>query len=186
MELIPELRLGWINCWIPLSFLYLIFGILLITFPKDVVKKLYDKSGFSSRPKILIIIGKLLVFVCFILIIFTPLKLGDNVFILGSILFTFGLVVFIISLFNFKNTSIGQPVTKGLYKVSRNPQILMLSISLFGICISIGSWITIIILIITQLFSHLRILAEEKSCLEKYGDSYLSYMKIVPRYFLFF
>lgn len=186
MELIPEPRLGWLNGWILLGFLYLVFGILMATFPKDVVKRLYDKYDWSPRPSVLRVTGKLLAFVCFGLITLTPLKVGDNVLILGGILFTLGLSGLIIALFNFKNTPFDQPVIGGLYKLSRNPQIIAFTISLLGICIAIGSWVATFILITTQFFSHSRILAEESACLEQYGVSYRAYMKRVPRYFLFF
>jgi protein-S-isoprenylcysteine O-methyltransferase Ste14 len=53
-----------------------------------------------------------------------------------------------------------------------------------GICITIGSWLVLFIVIISSLFLHSRDLAEEKACLERYGDSYRNYMKLVPRYFL--
>ena len=158
----------------------------MATFPKDVVKRLYDKSDRSPRPRVLRVTGKLLALVCFGLIIFTPLKVGDNVLILGSILFALGLAGLIIALFNFKNTPFDQPVTRGLYRVSRNPQIFAFTISLLGICIAIGSWVATFMLIMTQFFSHSRILAEESACLVQYGDSYRAYMKRVPRYFLFF
>ena len=87
-------------------------------------------------------------------------------------------------IFNFKNTPLDQPVTRGLYGISRHPQVLMLFISGFGICIAIGSWLALFVAIISSLFLRSRDLAEEKACLERYGDSYREYMKRVPRYFL--
>lgn len=186
MELIPALRLTWLNGWIPLGLLYLVLGILMATFPKDVVKRLYDKSDRSPRSKNVRITGKLIALVCFGLIIFTPLKRGGNILILGSILFALGLTRFIVSLFNFKNTPFDQPVTRGFYRISRNPQIFSLSISLLGMCIAIGSWVAMFMLIVAQFFSHSRILAEENACLEQYGDLYRNYRIQVPRYFLFF
>lgn len=130
--------------------------------------------------------GKLLALVCLVLIIFTPLKMGANVFIIGTVLYTLGLVGLIIALFNFKNTPLDQPVTRGLYRISRHPQEFTLFISIFGICIAIGSWLALFMLIMSKLFRHFGILGEEKACLERYGDSYKEYMKSVPRYFLFF
>jgi protein-S-isoprenylcysteine O-methyltransferase Ste14 len=185
VELFPKLGLGWLNGWLPLGFLYLILGIVLAIFPKDVVRRLYDKSGWRPRPRILRFTGRLLALVLFGLLIFTPLKVGDYVLIPGGILFALGLAGFAIALFSFRDTPFDQPVVRGLYRVSRNPQIVALSISLLGICIATGSWVTTFLLVVTQSFSHARILAEEKSCLEQYGDSYRSYMKRVPRYFLF-
>ena len=186
MELIPTLKIGWLNGWILLCLVYSIFGILLLVFPKDVVVRLYDydRSSWSKAQKVIYIIGKLLAFVCLVLIIFTPLKIGANVFIPAIILFTLGLAGFIIALFNFKNTPLDQPVTRGLYRISRHPQVLMLFIMSIGICITIGSGLVLFIVIISSLFLHSRDLAEEKACLERYGDSYREYMKRVPRYFL--
>ena len=123
-------------------------------------------------------------FVCLILIILTPLKIRANIFIPGIILFALGLAGFIIALFNFKNTPSDQPVARGLYRISRHPQVLMLFIMSIGICITIGSGLVLFIVIISSLFLHSRDLAEEKACLERYGDSYRNYMKLVPRYFL--
>jgi len=186
MELIPPLEIEWLNGWILICLLYLIYGVLLWSFPKDVIARLYDKSGRTRRQKITIYIGSLLAFVYFVLIIFTPLKIGSNVFVPGIILFALGLAGFVIALFNFKNAPLDRLVTGGLYRISRHPQQLMFFISFLGICIAIGSWLALLIQIISSLFLHFRILAEEKACLERYGDSYRDYMKRVPRYFLFF
>ena len=186
MELFPALELGWLNGWILICLIYVPFGILLLTFPKDVVARLYDRSGRTERQKVLIFIGGLLAFIYFVLIIFTPLKIGSNVFIPGITLYLLGLTGFIIALINFKNASPDQPVTEGLYRISRNPQQLSFFITFIGICIAMGSWLALLIQMLSSLFLHVRILAEEKACLERYGDSYRDYMKRVPRYFLFF
>lgn len=44
MELLPGLKLGWLDGWLPLVILYGAFGILLIVFPREVVSRLYDRS----------------------------------------------------------------------------------------------------------------------------------------------
>jgi len=188
MELIPALKIGWLNGWILLALLYLIFGILLLIFPKDVVARLYeyDRSRLSKRQRTFNVIRRSLGLVCLVLIIFTPIKTGTIVFIPGVILFGLGLAGFIIALFDFKDTPLDQPVIRGLYRISRHPQILMLFVSACGICVAIGSWLVLFIQILASLFGHSRTLAEEQACLERYGDLYRAYMKRVPRYFLFF
>ena len=50
----------------------------------------------------------------------------------------------------------------------------------------IGSWISLIILLVSILGSHFSILGEEKRLKEQYGNSYLEYKEKVPRYFIFF
>ncbi len=146
----------------------------------------YDKSRWSITQRLFRVIAVLLILVIFLLIIVTPLKIGSIVFIPGMILFGLGLAGFITALFNFKNTPLDQPATRGLYRISRHPQALMLFITGCGICIAIGSWLALLLQIIAALFRRSRILAEEKACLEQYGDSYRDYMKRVPRYLLFF
>jgi protein-S-isoprenylcysteine O-methyltransferase Ste14 len=51
-----------------------------------------------------------------------------------------------------------------------------------GMCLAIGSWSALFILIMGALFSRARILEEEKACIEQYGEAYRTYMKRVPRY----
>jgi protein-S-isoprenylcysteine O-methyltransferase Ste14 len=120
------------------------------------------------------------------LIILTPLQIKSAMFIPGIIVFSLGLTGFVIALFNFKNAPLDRPVTGGLYRISRHPQQLMFFISFLGICLAVGSWLTLFLQIISSIFLHSRIMAEEKACIERYGDPYRDYMKRVPRYFLFF
>jgi protein-S-isoprenylcysteine O-methyltransferase Ste14 len=186
MELFPALRIGWLNGWLPMGILYLIFGILLRVFPKEVVSRLYDRSNWSREQRVIMLIGKSMVLVWFPLIIFTPLKIGTPVFVFGTVIFAFGLVGFVAALCNFRNTPPDRPVTEGLYRVSRNPQQFMLLVAGLGISIAIGSWLALLMLLLGLVFTHRKILAEESSCLSQYGDAYRAYMECVPRYFLFF
>ncbi len=186
MELCPVLQIGWLNGWVLLCILYSVFGILLLAFPSEVVRRLYDRSGWSKRERVLNAIGKLVNFTWLAFVILTPLKIGTPVFAVGVAVFALGLVGFVVALLNYNDMPLDQPVTKGLYKISRNPQVLMLYISFYGISIAIGSWTALFMQFISQVFSHARILAEEGSCLRQYGVSYHAYMELVPRYFLFF
>jgi protein-S-isoprenylcysteine O-methyltransferase Ste14 len=186
MELFPALEPGWLNGWILIGLLYFTYSIVLIALPKDVVARLYDRSGRSKRQKVAIYAGSFLAFVYFGLIIFTPLKIGAAVFIPGIILYLLGLAGFVVALLNFKSAPLDQPITTGLYRLSRHPQQLMFFVTFIGICLAIGSWPALFTQIVSSAFLHSRILAEEKACLERYGDSYRSYMNRVPRYFLFF
>jgi protein-S-isoprenylcysteine O-methyltransferase Ste14 len=186
MRLIPVLEIGWLNGWIPLGLLCVVEGLLLKAFPRDVVARLFDRSGWDKRQRAFTVIGKLFSLACLVLIIFTPLQIGSSVFFLGMILYTLGLVGLVIAIFDFKNTPLDQPVTRGLYRVSRHPQIVMLFVLFLGMCLAIGSWLALFTLMMSKLFQHFGILAEEEACLAQYGDSYRAYMERVPRYFVFF
>jgi len=186
MEWIPDLRIGWLNGWIPLGVLVLTDGILFLVFPKEVVARLFDRSGWNQRQIVFTVIGKLCAFVCLATLIFTPLKIGSAVFVIGIVVVVLGLMGLAKALFDFRNTPPGEPVARGIYNVSRHPQIVMSSLVLLGGCIAIGSWLALLMLLAARLFSHFGILAEEEVCLQQYGDAYRAYMKRVPRYFAFF
>lgn len=185
MKLIPALEIGWLNGWIPLAVLILVEGLLLKVFSKEVVARLFDRSGWEKKQVVFTVIGKLFSLACLVLIVFTPLKVGSTAFIVGAVLYVLGLVGLVMAILNFRNTPVGQPVTGGLYTVSRHPQIVMLFVAFLGMCLAIGSWLAVLALLMSRLLQHFGILAEEEVCLAQYGDSYQNYMKRVPRYFLF-
>ena len=186
MEWMPDLRIGWLNGWIPLGLLALTDGILFLVFPKEVVARLFDRSGWTQRQVVFTVIGKLCALGCLALLIFTPLKIGAAVFVIGMVVVALGLIGLAKALFDFRNTPFGEPVARGIYHVSRHPQIVMSSAVLLGGCIAIGSWSALLMLLAARLFSHFGILAEEEVCLQQYGDVYRAYMERVPRYFVFF
>jgi protein-S-isoprenylcysteine O-methyltransferase Ste14 len=182
----PALGLGWLNGWILLMIEFLIQGSLLAFFPKEVVGRLFDRSGWSNKQRGFLFAGKVFSLLCLVLIILTPLNTGSSVFIVGLMIYIIGIFGLVISMLNFKNTSPDQPVTRGLYKISRHPQIVSLFIIFLGICLAIGSWFALFALIISRVLQHFSILAEEEVCLQQYGAPYQHYLQDVPRYFLFF
>jgi protein-S-isoprenylcysteine O-methyltransferase Ste14 len=186
MEFFPDLRIGWLNGWLGVVLLGLTEGILFLAFPKKVVARLFDRSGWSQQQRALTVAGKLCALVCLILIALTPLKVGSPVFMIGAILVALGWMGLVKALFDFKNTPVDEPVTRGLYRLSRHPQIVMASVVLLGTCIAIGSWSAVVLLVVARLLEHLGIVAEEEICLKQYGVAYRAYLKRVPRYFVFF
>jgi protein-S-isoprenylcysteine O-methyltransferase Ste14 len=185
MELFPPLQLGWLNGWLFLALLVLTDAIVFLLFPKRVVQRLFDRSGWSSKQKTYTILGKLFALMCILLLIFTPLKTGSLVFVIGLILAVLGLLGMVVALLDFRKTPLDQPVTRGLYRYARHPQIVMSSLVILGATLSIGSWAAVFAWAVARLFQHYGILAEEEKCLELYGDQYQDYIRRVSRYGLF-
>lgn len=186
MTWLPDLSLGWLNGWIVVALLALTDGVLFLIFPKDVVKRLWDRSGWDRPQVALTVLGKLCGLVCLVLLVLSPLKLGSAVFVVGAIVTALGLAGLVKALVDFRNTPPGEPVTRGLYTLSRHPQIVMSSVVLLGGCIAIGSWAALLALLAGRVAAHFGILGEEKVCLAQYGDEYRAYLDRVPRYFIFF
>ncbi len=186
MQWFPNLALGLLNGWILPVILYLSFGLLLAVLPKRAVARLYDRSHQEPRRALPRILGVLLVLAWLAQAILTPLRQGHAVLAIGLALYAFGLAGFIVALLNFAATPPDQPVTRGLYRISRHPQQFMISVAFLGTSVAMGSWPALLLMGIAVVGGHFRLLAEEKACLQQYGDSYRDYMKRVPRYFLFF
>jgi len=186
MEFFPILQIGFLNGWLFFILHVVLQMIHLKLCPKEVVKRLFDRSDWMRKQIIFTVSGKIFGLVNIILIFLTPLKIGAIEFIIGVILFSISQVLLHVAIYNFKRVPLGKPITTGLYKVSRNPQQLSLDIMFLGLCFMIGSWLSIIILMISVTCAHFGILGEEKRLKEQYGESYLEYKKKVPRYLIFF
>jgi protein-S-isoprenylcysteine O-methyltransferase Ste14 len=186
MEPFPALSLGWLNGWIALALLVLVDGILFLTYPKPALARVWNRSGWSRKQAVFTVVGKLFALIFLVLIALTPLKIGAPVFYLGSVLAALGLAGLAKALIDFRDTPLGEPVDRGVYRISRHPQIVMSSAVLLGACIAVGSWTALIVFAAARFFSHWGLVAEEEICLKQYGNAYREYLQRVPRYFLFF
>ena len=172
--------------WIFLVILWSVPLITLVTVSKRMREKLTDRSHFSSKQKRILFISKILALIEIVLISLTPLSNPSIDFNIGIIIYAFGMVGLIMALWNYVGTPLDEPVTKGIYRISRNPQEFMIGISCLGMCFLIGSGIALLILLTAKAFTHFTIIAEEEACLRLYGKSYEEYMEKVPRYFIIF
>ena len=186
MKIFPELQLAFVGGWVFILFTVTIQLInLFLLVPKDVRVRLLDRSEFSTQEKVLTGIAKLFSMILLLNILLLPLDDPVEI-VIGFMLYSFGMVGMLYATYNFKNTPHDQPVSTGLYKISRNPQEVMLTIAFLGVAIAVSSWFLVIIHFISRVFNHFQILAQEKSCILQYGDDYIGYMKKIPRYLLFF
>jgi protein-S-isoprenylcysteine O-methyltransferase Ste14 len=185
MELLPKLRLGWMNGWLLLSTLVLTEGVLFLAFRRDTVQRLFDRSGWPRWKITLTVMGKIVALVVILLIIFSPLKIGHPALIIGAVLVLLGLAGLVRALFDFRNTPPDQPATHGIYRITRHPQILSSNLVILGCTIAIGSWLAVFLLVLARALAHANLVAEEDICLQAYGEVYREYMERVPRYGLF-
>ncbi|PNX52638.1 MAG: hypothetical protein BV458_08585 [Thermoplasmata archaeon M9B2D] len=180
MTWIPEFEIGIWNAWI--------FIIPVIVFWISGVKFLFSKRMPQSAPpskmkdKILSNLLVIVMFGSFFYSVFLPLKFGTIWFNVGLIVYFVGLVAIAIALLNFASTPMDKPVTKGMYRYSRNPMFIGWFLLYFGIAIVSISWvyllITVVFIIITVYLSAF----EEAITLECYGKTYKEYMEKTPRW----
>lgn len=186
MTWFPPLKAGWLNGWLLLCAFYGVFGLMMLVFPREVVQRLYDRTGWGERVRSNAGVARVIAFILFGLIFLTPLRVGAYVFVPGMIIYLLGFALMVLSLIQYRNTPLDEPVVDGVYRISRNPQWVALVLVMLGLVLAIGSGIGLVLFTLLTALGHFRILAEEKACLDQYGEEYRAYMKKVPRYLLFF
>ncbi|MFX1376219.1 MAG: methyltransferase family protein [Promethearchaeota archaeon] len=186
MDLFPEFKLSLLNGWIYFIFYLIIFIIVMSTCSKEVKKRLYDRSLWTRKTKVITAIGKFFSFANIITIFLAAIQVNPIEFVIGNLLYSIGLIGLVIAIINYRDAPLDQPIKRRLYKISRNPQLIMIFVMFAGMILVISSWINLIFLCISIICSHFSILGEEKALTEQYGEAYLEYKNQVPRYFLFF
>jgi len=114
--------------------------------------------------------------------IFLPLKTGTIWFILGLIIYLLGFVFVLLTSISFSTAPLGEPMTKGIYAISRNPGYLGLFLGYIGTGIVCASWIFILCALVWIVAWHFGVIEEERIMLGKYGEAYRDYMDRTPRW----
>ena len=184
MELIPRSQLGWLNGWILLAVYGLVLLGMLGSFPREVVARLFYEpaSHKTSVEKAAKAIGQLAAFAFIALALFSPLKIRAITGYLGLGIYVLGMGTVIKALVDFRDTPMDQPVTRGVYHISRNPQWVGLALVFLGTAIVISAWLALALVGVVIVSYHFEILTEERVCLEQYGEAYAAYLKRIPRY----
>jgi len=187
MSIIPEFELGLWNAWIFMLYVivsdglpYVLSGWLI---DKAVLKRVTttDMSLNPTEKRI----SNVVTFLFFALIaysIFLPLKLGTVWFFAGVLTYLLGAGIWTKALLDFLTTTVEKPVTKGIYGFSRNPMYLGMFSIFGGTGIACVSWAFLLLTAVFIILSHILVVAEERTCLSKYGDAYQEYMNRTPRW----
>ncbi len=188
ISLIPEFGLGLWNAWILiLSFFLATIGLL------SLIVKLFLKSNkkpvdsneqslFNEREKKLYNAFLVTLFASIIYSIFLPLDLGTVWFYTGLFIYVLGVIFNITAEINFRTTPVNKPVTKGVYRISRNPQLFGAFLAFIGIGVSCASWLFLLLTMMMPILYDTLVVSEERWCLKKYGKAYQEYMKRTPKW----
>ena len=187
MSILPTFRPGILNGWIPLIIYFIGLILSASLYTKEARIWLFNNPINDNKSKFVPVrlSGQLAMVAFILMMVFTPLRIGSPVILAGGTVYCIGLALEMSALYYFRKTPAGEPVVKGPYRLSRNPQWLGLFLVLMGSAIAAGIWVYIGIIVIVGIIYHRQILDEEAACLKKYGEGYRVYMERIPRYFLF-
>ena len=185
MSCIPPFKLGVWNAWILMIYFPLTTPLMKVidrfVGAGDILKKM-GKVSQDKREKRNYTIFMILTFFILAYSIFLPLKVGTAWFYVGLVIYLLGLAALITSMVNITITPLGQVFTKGLYRYSRHPGYISMLLLNLGVAIASASWIFLLYSILNMVFLHSQALAEERGCLETYGEEYKDYMHRTPRW----
>jgi protein-S-isoprenylcysteine O-methyltransferase Ste14 len=114
--------------------------------------------------------------------IFLPLKLGTLWFFAGLPICLLALVMALMSSISFSTAPLGEPLSKGVYAISRHPGYFGFFLGLVGIGIACASWVFLLCALVWIVSWHFGVIEEERILLDKYGDAYRDYMERTPRW----
>ena len=179
MSLVPAFELGLWNAWI---FMLPVIAITIFG-PRILGERGCEEDlGLTNREKKISKVGNILPFVLIAYSIFLPIELGTIWFFAGSLIYLLGATIMTIAIFDFRTTAIDKPVTKGVYRFSRNPMYLGTFLFFGGTGIACLSWVFLTLTGVLIVLMHIIVVSEERSCLQKYGNAYHEYMNHIPRW----
>ena len=184
LELIPAFEIGLWNAWIFVLLSFLTVPVAGFLINKEAMEKFGESENIecSERERIS---GKIISFLSPIFIIysiFLPMKLGTTWFYMGFSIIFLAYIIGFISVVSFVTTSIGRLVTKGTYRISRNPICLAGVLLDLGVGIACTSWIYLLYAIFSLILMDNMVKAEERFLLKKYGKTYYDYKEKTPKW----
>ena len=189
MTLIPAFEIGIWNAWIlqVLSFLILSApNILMSKEEKERVNRGSESAPLSKLSKsekwLALSTHVVIMPLVFIYSIFLPLKLGTAWLYVGLPIIALALIMSLIATYNFAATPLGEPVTRGIYRISRHPFYLSGFLLYAGTGIACASWVLLLGAMLWIIFWQIAVPGEERFLLERYGDAYREYMARTPRW----
>jgi protein-S-isoprenylcysteine O-methyltransferase Ste14 len=185
MTLMPAFEIGVWNAWI-LMLYYPLHPVLMLLIDKLVgtggINQKMGSSPWNKTEKLAFIFTNVLSFSLFLYSIFLPLKLSSAWFYAGIVIYAFGLIMFITAIVNIATTPPGEPFVKGLYRYSRHPMVFFSFFTFIGIGIATASWLFLLLSAMVIILFVIYVIAEERGCRDRYGDSYRDYMTRTPRW----
>lgn len=176
---------------------YLLFSFVFILF-SFLVFRVVVRNDYLKKHKLTLLayLLELLVFAVHanLMYLFIPVRWPNlpalpeslilNIF--SIIVFCFGLIILLIAWFRLgTGTSFGQDKNKlntgGIYRYSRNPQLVGYEILLFCFLILYFSWYSVGWFLQYLIISYFMIKSEEEFLSQKYGEEYEKYCNRVPR-----
>jgi protein-S-isoprenylcysteine O-methyltransferase Ste14 len=175
---------GIVNLWI-LMLLYSLPILLTIIIHKGVFHPTSSRfsSARSSREYRLFIVSKSIMLIYFLYAIILPIHLDKPIVMAGLVIYAVGFMLYAAAWITVAISGGGKVLSNGPFRFSRHPIYMSSAIIFAGAGFASGSYLYLGLSLLVG-FTHLQnAIAEERICLEVYGDEYRRYMAATSRWF---
>jgi protein-S-isoprenylcysteine O-methyltransferase Ste14 len=186
MYIVPNFEIGVWNAWIFMIILYAAAFVPLGMNSKKVEKRMEGEPSGDEQKKVTrtanVITHVIIMPLTLILGLFVPIELGTWWFYAGQIIYLLGLVMVLLYSISWATAPLDEPLSKGVYAISRHPSYFGFFLAYLGTGIACASWIYLFCALVWIISWHFAVGEEERILIEKYGDSYQQYLDRTPRW----
>jgi protein-S-isoprenylcysteine O-methyltransferase Ste14 len=187
MMLIPAFEIAIWNAWLfwALQFAAMIIPELLMDEEaKAGRRRAASFVPFKKRSTKIIALSTHLIIIPFSIVysVFLPLRIGTAWFYAGLVILAAALVMGILAALSFAAARADQPVTGGVYRISRHPIYLSGFLFQLSIAVACASWVMFLLAAAWIICFTIAVPEEESFLAERYGDAYRDYIKRSPRW----
>ena len=185
MSWVPAFKIGVWNAWILM--LYLPLSQVIITLVDKAVgtAQVMRKMGYvpyGKKETRVYAASMVPMVLLFLYSVFLPLKLGTVWFYVGLAIYLVALAMLITAMVTVAATPLGHPFVAGMYRYSRHPGYVCMFIIWVGVSVASASWLFLLFSVVVMGLEAFQAVAEERGCLELYGDEYRQYLNLTPRW----
>ena len=161
----------------------LIRFVLLLALNRNAVRRAAHFAPLRGREKIAYLVYQTATAGTLLCPVFLSVRTDFSpMFFAGATCYVLGLCLLAASVVAFSSPDDMGLNTNGIYKLSRNPMYVAYFVCFIGIAMLTKSLVLLGMVLTFQISAHWIILAEERWCLEHFGDDYRRYMAQARRY----
>ena len=174
---------GFFNLWLLMA-LYALPILLTIILHKHVFQPTSSRfsNSRSSREYNLFIVSKIIMLVYFLYSIVVPVRLDTSFAITGLAIYIIGFLFYSAAWIAIATSGGGKVISTGPFRFSRHPVYVSSAVLFVGAGFVSKSFIFLGLSILVGITHMYNALAEERICLEIYGDEYRRYISSTPRW----
>jgi len=174
---------GFFNLWLLMA-LYALPILLTIILCKHVFQPTSSRfsSSRNSREYNLFIASKIIMLIYFLYSIVVPVRLDTSFAITGLVVYIIGFLFYSAAWITIATSGGGRVISKGPFQFSRHPVYVSSAVLFIGAGVISKSYIFLGLSILVGITHMYNALAEERICLEIYGDEYRRYISSTPRW----